>query len=235
MKEKILKVENLVIKLGGKIVVDDLSFEIERGENLTIIGPNASGKTTLFRALVGTIPYEGEIVWLPNTKIGYVPQKLDLERDLPLSLNDFLNAKGAGSLKITKEDIKGCLNLVSINEALLNRQLGTLSGGEFQKALVAFALMGNPDVLLFDEPTASIDQPSEEQIYETLHRIQVTRGVTMITISHDLSFVYRHANKVLCLNKKGLCFGVPEEVLNHKTIAKLYGTEQHKFFRHTHD
>lgn len=220
--------------MGGKVIIEDLSFAVEKGEHLTIIGPNGSGKTTLFRALIGTVPYQGNIIWSPKTKIGYVPQKLDIERDLPLSLYDFLEASSAGLFKVEDKDIKKCLELVNIEWGVLNQQLGTLSGGQFQRALVAFALLGNPDVLLFDEPTSGIDQPSEEQIYETLHRIQDERDVTIITISHDLSLVHRHSNKVLCLNKRGICYGTPEAILDHATIAKLYGTEHHKFFHHLH-
>lgn len=234
-KEKILKVKKLTIKLSDVIIVDELSFEVEKGEHLTIIGPNGSGKTTLFKALINTIPFQGEINWSSNTKIGYVPQKLDIERDLPLSLYDFLRASSAGVLKIIDKDIKECLELVHIEKVVLNQKLGTLSGGQFQRALVAFALLGNPDVLLFDEPTSGIDQPSEEQIYETLHRIQDEKGVTIITISHDLSLVHRHSDKVLCLNKRGICYGAPEAALDHDTISKLYGTEHHKYFHHTHD
>ena len=89
--------------------------------------------------------------------------------------------------------------------------------------------------MLFDEPTSGVDRPSEEQIYETLHRIQDEKNVTIITISHDLSLVHKHSDKVLCLNKRGICYGAPEATLDHDTIAKLYGADHHKFFHHEHD
>lgn len=231
-KEKVLIVEGLTIKLDQHAIVEDLSFEVNRGEHLTIIGPNGSGKTTLFRALIGVLPHTGKILFTPGVIIGYVPQKLDLERNVPLSLRDFLQSKAARS---SKNDLEKCLSLVNLPYSLLDKPLGILSGGEFQRSLVAFALMGNTSVLLFDEPTAGVDKPSEEQIYETLHRLQDERGLTIITISHDLSLVNRYADKVLCLNKRNICFGVPDEVLRSKTLAELYGPEHLKFFHHHHD
>ena len=137
--------------------------------------------------------------------------------------------------KSVRKELKNYLSLVHLYPNLLGKPLGSLSGGEFQRALVAFALIGNTNVLLFDEPTAGIDKPSEEQIYETLHRLQDESGLTIITISHDLSLVNRYANKVLCLNKRNICFGIPEEVLKSETLADLYGNEHYKFFHHQHD
>lgn len=230
--ETILTVRNLAIAFGSDTVVENLSFKVKRGEYLTIIGPNGSGKTTLFRALIGVLPYKGSIEWASGIRIGYVPQKLDIERNVPLSLRDFLISKtgknGGGALM-------SAIELVHLPPALLEKPLGSLSGGEFQRALVAFALLGGTNVLLFDEPTAGVDKPSEEQIYETLHRLQDERGLTILTISHDLSLVNRYADKVLCLNRQGVCFGVPEEVLRSETLAELYGKEHYKFFHHLHD
>lgn len=230
--EPILTVENLAVTLDQNTVIENLSFDVLRGEYLTIIGPNGSGKTTLFRALVGVLPYQGTIQWAPGVRIGYVPQKLDIERNVPLSLRDFLISKTG---KSGSKGLEASLDLVHLSPALLEKPLGSLSGGEFQRALVAFALLGETNVLLFDEPTASVDKPSEEQIYETLHRLQDEKELTILTISHDLSLVNRYADKVLCLNKQGICFGVPEDVLRAETLAELYGKEHYKFFHHLHD
>jgi len=230
--EKILTVTNLTVTLGEQSIIEHLAFEVAAGEYLTIIGPNGSGKTTLFRALIGMLPYQGEIHWAPNIRVGYVPQKLDIERNVPLSLRDFLESKTGRSIR---RELSAYLALVHLAPSLLGKPLGSLSGGEFQRALVAFALIGDTNVLLFDEPTAGVDKPSEEQIYETLHRLQDEKGITVITISHDLSLVNRYADKVLCLNKRNVCFGVPEEVLRSETLAELYGAEHYKFFHHVHD
>ena len=231
-RSKILSVKNVNITLGDIKIIEDLSFEVNEGEFITIVGPNGSGKTTLFRALIDTLPYEGEINWVENVVVGYVPQKLDIERNVPLSLRDFLESKPG---KSKKNGIEYYLNLVHLQTTLLDKQIGSLSGGEFQRALVAFALMGKSNVLLFDEPTSSIDKPSEEQIYETLHRLQHEQSLTVITISHDLSILNRYSDQVLCINKRKICFGAPKEVLNPKTLTELYGTEHYKFFHHAHN
>lgn len=229
--EKVLKVRDLSVSLSGENIIDNLNFDVTRGEYLTIIGPNGSGKTTLFRALIGIVPHRGEITWAKDVILGYVPQRLDLERNVPLSLRDFLVSKTGGHAGILDQ----YLTMVHLQPELLKKTLGELSGGEFQRALVAFALMGDTNVLLFDEPTASVDKPSEEQIYETLHRLQHERGLTIITISHDLSLVSRYADKVLCLNREAACFGIPSEVMRPEILTKLYGRGHAKLYQHAHE
>lgn len=214
--------------MGNEKILSNLSFEVATGESLAIIGPNGAGKTMLFRALIGVLPYKGKISWAPDTTIGYVPQKLDIERNLPLSLLDLLASKNSHRHSITAN-----LKLVRLKESLLRAPIGTLSGGQFQKALIAFALLQNPKVLLFDEPTAGVDTPGEEHIYETIHRLQKERGLTILLISHDLSLVYRYADKVLCLNKENLCFGEPEVIMAPDILGKLYG-EERSFYKHHH-
>lgn len=231
-KDTILTVHNLTVLLDKEVVVENVNFDILRGESVVIIGPNGSGKTTLLRALINVIPYQGEIGFAPKTAIGYVPQKLDMERNLPLSLRDFLCSKGRPIAAHT-DHLEEVLHFVNLPSNLLMKPISALSGGQFQRALIAFAMIGKPDIILFDEPTASIDLPGEEQIYETLHRLQSEKGLTLIIVSHDLSLVYRYASKVLCLNRKNLCFGVPEEILNPKMLAQLYGTKR-QFYHHIH-
>jgi zinc transport system ATP-binding protein len=228
---KTLSVKNLNVNLGGQNIIDDLSFDIETGENLAIIGPNGSGKTVLLRALLGSVPYAGEISWAADTRIGYVPQKIDADRHLPINLKNLLHAK-AGVLGVKNFHDKMAAEEVGLPASSLVIPIGHLSGGQFQRALIAFALLGHPSVLLLDEPTASIDVAGEEQVYELLHRLQGKYDITLIVVSHDLSFVYKYANKVLCLNKAGLCFGAPEETLNNQILEKLYGP--HKYFHHYH-
>ena len=213
-------------------MLSDISFSLEKGETIAVIGPNGSGKTTLFRALIGTLPFRGEIVWGEKVKIGYVPQRLDLERNLPLTIKEFLSLHplfGERSSYSPKE----VLGIVGLDPQFLEKNLGSLSAGQFQRALIAFALIAQPTILLFDEPTASIDTKGEETLYDLLHRLQDVHRFGMILISHDLTFVYRYADKVLCLNKKQLCFGIPQEVLTPQELERLYGTGG-KFYHHIH-
>lgn len=227
----ILSVKNLTVKLDGQTIIENISFDLNGGESLAVIGPNGSGKTVLLRALLSIIPYSGEISWAPNIRLGYIPQKIEADRHLPINLKNLLSAK-ANVLRLPCPH-SALTEEVGLPKSALNIPVGHLSGGQFQRALIAFALLGNPNILLFDEPTASIDQPGEHQIYELIHKLQDTRGISAIVVSHDLNFVYRYANKVLCLNKEGLCLGEPEEVLTAEVLTKLYG-EHHKYYHHLH-
>ena len=218
----ILKVTNLSVIFPDQEALSRVSFEVQENDSLAIIGPNGSGKSVLLRALVGAVPFSGSIEWASGVRIGYVPQKLDLERNLPLTLGDFLATK-IKILDLPKKEVLETLSQVKLAPSFLNKKLGFLSGGQFQRALIAFALIGKPNVLLFDEPTSGIDLPREEQIYDMLHRLQDEGGLTLILVSHDLSLVYKHASEVLCLNKSLVCAGVPQEVLTTETLQKLYG------------
>ena len=186
--KNILEVKSLSVELGVTHVIDNLSFSLSEGENLAVIGPNGSGKTVLLRALLGLLPHEGIIRWAPGVHLGYVPQKIDLERDIPVTAMNLLSAKAALA-HMGEHDVRTVARSVGVSPAILDAPLRELSGGQFQRILIAFALLGNPNVILFDEPTASIDEAGEGQIYEMLHELQETRGITTIVVSHDLSFV----------------------------------------------
>jgi len=228
----ILTVKNLAVNFDELNVLYGINFELSRGENLAVIGPNGSGKTILLRALLKIIPYEGEIRWAPGIRLGYVPQKIEADRHLPINLKNLLSAK-AHVLGLQKSETKAVLEETRITEKILTTPIGHLSGGQFQLALIAFALLGKPGALLLDEPTASIDQSGEEQIFELIHKLQDKYGIAAIIVSHDLHFVNHYATKVLCLNKTGLCFGPPQDALTPEVLHKLYG-EQHKYYHHAH-
>lgn len=238
MSEKILEVENLSVSFDGQKVLENINFLIDKGDVLAVIGPNGAGKSVLFRALLGLITYSGKISWQSGLKIGYVPQKLAIERGLPITVREFLSLKSP-----SKENMLRALNSVGINTKpenehhlehhILNRRMGLLSGGEFQRVLIAWSLVDDPDVLLFDEPTAGIDIGGEETIYNLLHELQDKRNLTIILISHDLNVVYKYANSVICLNKQQVCFGEPHSVLNPDELSSLYGGEA-KFYHHEH-
>lgn len=227
-----LEVQHLSVTFGDDRVLRNLSFRVEAGKTLAIIGPNGAGKTVLFRAIIGALPHEGEVVWAPNTRIGYVPQKLDIERDLPLTGYDFLKAK-AHVTQDAPDEIARVLQAVSLDADVAGRPIGTLSGGQFQRLLVAFALMGRPTVLMFDEPTAGVDQPGEESIYALFRDLQREHGFALLLISHELNLVYRYADTVLCLSRAEACFGPPIEVLTTERLQQMYGA-QVKFHDHGH-
>lgn len=228
----LLAVKNLSVRIQDKLVVDAVSFELSSRERLSILGPNGAGKTVLLKALLGLLPSSGEIVWSPAARIGYVPQKIDAEIHLPLTFNDLFHAK-CSTLKVSINDAHAVAGSVGLSREILATPVGHLSGGQFQRGLIGFALIGEPNVLLLDEPTASVDEPGEEHIYELIHRLQEERNLASIMVSHDLSFVFRYATTVLCLNRQKVCFGAPRDALSHEVLEKLYG-ESVGFYDHDH-
>lgn len=229
----ILSVQDLSVVFGEQDVLKNVSFDLEKGDSLAVVGPNGSGKTVLLKTLLGLIPHRGAFEWGSETRLAYVPQKIDADRHLPINLQNLLEAK-AHIQGLNRSSIEATTNTVGLLHETLQAPIGHLSGGQFQKALIAFALLGDPNVMLFDEPTASLDELSEEHIYELLNTLRRERGLTIILVSHDLSIVPEMANKVLCLNKSAVCFGPPEQALTEETFAKLY-PEPHKFVHHTAD
>ncbi len=217
-----LEVIDLSVELGGRAILHSLSFEVRRGTSLAILGPNGAGKTILFKALVGSIPFRGVIRWAPDVRIGYVPQKLDLDRDVPMSGLDFLRARAAVA-HIEREVIDATLSLVGVTRIAASQPIGTLSGGQFQRLLVAFALVANPNVLLLDEPTAGIDEPGQERLNMLVRRLQQQDGLTVLSISHELSVVYRYATTVLCLGRERACVGPPKTILTPELLEQMYG------------
>ncbi|HEY7684372.1 MAG TPA: metal ABC transporter ATP-binding protein [Gemmatimonadales bacterium] len=219
----VLEVEGLGVRFGRKQVLANVTVAVPAGDTLAVIGPNGSGKTVFFQALIGVVPSEGRIRWAEGTRIGYVPQKLDLERDLPVSGLDFLTAKAVVS-KTPREEVRRALELVKLAPEMGAQPIGTLSGGQFQRLLLAFALMGRPTVLLFDEPTAGVDEPGEEDLYSTIRRLQEEEHLTVLLISHELSVVYRYATTVLCLFRGQRSFvGPPLEILTTQRLQEVYG------------
>jgi len=230
--DTILDVRHLSVHFGPRYVLRDLSFNVERGTSLAILGPNGAGKTVLFRSLVGAAPFEGAVRWAPGTRIGYVPQKLDLERDIPITGLDFLTARIALA-QGTETDIARVLSLVGISPDVANQPIGLMSGGQFQRLLLAFALIGDPDALLLDEPTAGVDEPGQEQINELVRMLQRDHALTVLFISHELTVVNRYATNVLCLSRVATCFGPPRSVLTPNLLRDMYGTDVH-FHVHGH-
>ena len=233
--EAILEVRDLSVSFDKQEVLKDISFSVNEGDVLAIIGPNGAGKTVLFRALMNLVSYDGKIKWREDTQIGYVPQKLFEKAELPLTVKEFFILKSKNLFFKDKQLIKSIfheLKSVGLKPETLNQQLINLSRGQFQRVLIAWAILGHPNVLLFDEPTAGIDIAGEGSVYNLLHKLQDERGMSVLIISHDLNIVYRYADKVLCLNKENLCFGEPKKALTSEQIERLYG--ESAFYHHEH-
>jgi len=228
VENTILRVENLNVKLDGEEILIDLSFSVDEGEVLAILGPNGAGKTTLLKALLGISPCEGLVEWRKGVKIGYVPQRLPFIKDVPLSVKEFFQLENA-----SENETKEILKPIGLEEEILRKKIGDLSSGQFQRILIGWALASDPHVLLFDEPLAGIDIGGQESVYNLLERLKEEKNLTILFVTHELSIVYRLANKILCLNKRMLCSGVPKEKLTSEAILNLYAG-QVKFYQHKH-
>ncbi|MEM3458386.1 MAG: metal ABC transporter ATP-binding protein [Candidatus Bathyarchaeia archaeon] len=229
MENVILSVGNLNVELNGEEILAGLSFNVYEGEVLAILGPNGAGKTTLLKALLGIIPYEGVVEWKKGVKIGYVPQRLPFIKDVPLSVKEFFQLEN-----VSESEMKEILTSIGLGEEFLWRKIGDLSSGQFQRILVGWALASDPNVLLFDEPLAGIDIGGQESVYNLLERLKSERNLTILFVTHELSIVYRLADKVLCLNKRMLCCGAPKEKLTPEAISNLYASPV-KFYQHKHE
>lgn len=233
--QSILKVERLSVTLDEVEVLHDVSFHLDQGEAVAVIGPNGAGKTVMFRTLLGLLPHTGTIVWGPGIKIGYVPQRFSVDRSAPITVMEFFLLESPRFWRPSSSFISHVdeeLKLVGLDKTILKKALGELSGGQTQRVLIAWALLGHPDALLLDEPTAGVDIGFEHSVYELLHKIQTERGTALLLISHDLNVVYRYAQHVVCLNKTVVCQGRPSDTLNEAALSALYG--ESGYYLHDH-
>jgi len=226
-----LKVHDLSVRYGEQKVLDKISFSVEKGEIVAVIGPNGSGKTTLVGALIGLVPHVGEVIWTDRPTIGYVPQNIDFDRSFPLTVEELMllrlpNHRFWRHDEGAHETVTHALKDVGASR-LIEKPIGVLSGGELQRVLIASALLPNPSLLVLDEPSSGIDIEGEETIYGLIHRIAEERGMTVILVSHDLDIVFRYASKVVCVNRRLVCTGVPNEVLTPETLARAYAQPAH--------
>jgi zinc transport system ATP-binding protein len=212
----ILKVSNLSVTLQNQIILDKISFKLKKGTTLAIAGPNGAGKTVLFKALLGLVPHDGKIEWEQKVKIGYVPQNISVD-DIPISVKEFLSFKNSSN-------VNSSLDLVRLDDkGTPNKSLGFLSGGHLRRVLIAWALIDNPDVLLFDEPTAGVDLGGEEPIYRMLNELKKKNKITILLITHDIHIVNEYSDYLLALNKCVTFFGESKEIMNSSLQSTIYG------------
>ncbi len=240
--ERILTVEGLSVSFDGNQVIKNLSFSVDKGDAMAIVGPNGAGKSVLLKAILGLIPHSGNAEWKEGLKISYAPQKFYIDKDLPLSVEEFLKFKNKDMNKVV--DVLEAVGIPAkshphmidrhhLMKHVSRQKVGWLSGGQLQRVLIAWSLLDDPDVLLFDEPTAGIDVGGEETIYKLLKKLKDERNLTILLVSHDLNVVYKYATNVMCINKEMICYGTPATVLDPAALAKLYGGEI-SFYKHEH-
>ncbi len=226
--------QNLTVRLGASTVLRDVSLSLDRGEIVTIVGPNGSGKTTLLRAIIGALaPATGTIDRAPGLKIGYVPQRLHVDTTLPMTVTRFLSLPRP----VGKQACRAALTNAGVPD-LLHRQMSALSGGQFQRVLLARALIDRPDLLLLDEATQGLDQPGSAAFYRQIEEVRRTLGCAVLMISHELHVVMSASDRVICLNGHVCCEGAPEAVASAPEYRALFGSGTMgalALYRHDHD
>ena len=215
-------------------VLSHVDFQIRPGEIVTVVGPNGSGKSTLVRALLGHVTLStGRVERLPGLRIGYVPQRVHIERAMPMTVRRFLSlprrigdARAAAALERT--GVPG----------LERRQITALSGGQFQRVLLARALLSDPQLLVLDEPTQGLDQPGIVAFYKLIEEVRAETGAAVLMVSHDLLVVMRASDRVICLNGHICCEGTPQAVSAAPAYRAMFGADAQgtlALYQHHHD
>lgn len=219
---------------GAAPVLRDVNLSIAPGQIVTVVGPNGSGKSTLIRALLGHVPGEaGEVLRAPGLRIGYVPQRVHVDAAIPMTVRRFLSLP----VRVSDAEARAALTRTGV-EGLERRPIADLSGGQFQRVLLARALLARPQLLVLDEPTQGLDQPGIVGFYRLIEEVRAETGAAVLMVSHDLLVVMRASDRVICLNGHVCCEGTPEHVSSAPEYRALFGAEAEgtlALYRHHHD
>ena len=234
-----IEAKQLTLAFNNEPLFSDLTLQINKGEFVAVIGPNGSGKTSFVKLVLGLYkPSSGQInVYEP--RIGYVPQYLQKDEFSPLTVRELFRLKLAGTHFLSgrgRDDakIREALAKTKI-ERVIDSNIRHLSGGEFQRVMIAYALIDRPGLLILDEPVSGIDMHGEQEFFQMLEDIHSHDAMTILMISHDLNVVYRYASQVICLNRKLICQGVPSDVLTKQAIEQTFSTKYGLYQHHHHE
>ena len=229
----LVKLNEVGIKQNDKWLVKGVSLVVEKGKIVTLIGPNGSGKSTTAKIALGIYKkIEGQVEKYTNN-VGYVPQKISIDWTLPLRVNDFMLL----TENLKDEAVNEALSLTGVIH-LKNKNLGNLSGGEFQRVLLARAISRKPDLLVLDEPVQGVDFTGEIALYELIKKISDTLNCGILLISHDLHTVMSATDHVVCLNGHVCCSGSPSDVARNNEYKALFGEQASQtlsIYEHKHD
>jgi zinc transport system ATP-binding protein len=231
-ESQLVSLANAGIRRDGRWLVRGVDFSIRRGEVVTLIGPNGAGKSTTAKLAIGVLrPDEGSVARLSGLRVGYVPQKLSIDWTMPLSVRRLMRLTGP----LDDADLLAALASTGIFH-LIDAEVRYLSGGEFQRALLARAIARKPDLMVLDEPVQGVDFAGESALYDLIRSIRTTTGCGILMISHDLHMVMAGTDTVICLNGHVCCRGTPEVVSQSADYLKLFGSSRSlAVYSHHHD
>lgn len=231
--ELIASLDQIHLSLQGKTILHDVSLKLQAGKILTVIGPNGAGKSSLIQVLLGfEKPQSGTVFRKPKLRIGYVPQKISINTIMPITVERFVALAGkrqSNALAALEET--GVMHLAK-------QPIQQLSGGEFQRVLLARALQHKPELLILDEPAQGVDVIGQAELYEKIAKLKDKYGFGVLLVSHDLHLVMQKTNQVLCLNQHICCSGQAEDVSQHPEYQRLFGslpTEGLAVYTHNHN
>ncbi|WP_043557851.1 metal ABC transporter ATP-binding protein [Chromohalobacter israelensis] len=229
----LLSIAALDLALGGHLVLENVHLTLERGEIVTIVGPNGSGKTTLLKSIIGALtPQRGCIDKSPGMVIGYVPQRLHLDATLPMTVSRLMRLPR----RRPTHEIETALDRAGVTQQA-SSQVSDLSGGQFQRVLLARALLSSPDLLILDEATQGLDQQGMADFYRQIERVRHELGCAVLMVSHELHVVMRASDRVICLNRSICCAGTPERVAASPAYRAMFGLDDEDalaLYRHHH-
>ena len=230
----LIELKGLSVRYGGRTVLSHVDLSLSAGEIVTVVGPNGSGKSTLLRAIIGAQrPNGGTVLKQAGLRIGYVPQKLHIDPTLPLTVRRFLSLPN----RVSDAAAKDALAQAGAGD-LMGSQMSALSGGQFQRALLARALLMRPQLLILDEATQGLDQPGSAAFYRQIEDVRKTIGCAVLMVSHELHVVMAASDRVICLNGHICCEGAPEHVASAPEYRALFGTGTQgalALYRHEHN
>ncbi|WBU62962.1 ATP-binding cassette domain-containing protein [Paracoccus aerodenitrificans] len=236
MTQPLIEAHGLTVRHRGADtpILKNVDFSISPGEIVTVVGPNGSGKSTLVRTVLGHVAMEaGRVVRQKGLRIGYVPQRVHIDDRIPMSVRRFLSLPR----HVSDADASEALARTGV-EGLQARQITRLSGGQFQRVLLARALLFQPQLLVLDEPTQGLDQPGIVAFYQLIDEIRQQTKAAVLMVSHDLLVVMRASDHVICLNGHVCCHGTPQAVSEAPEYQALFGADSAQtlaLYRHQHD
>lgn len=232
--QPLVEIQNVSLRFGRREILEDINFNIQRGEIVTLIGPNGAGKTALLKVILGLYqPTRGKVVTNRNLRIGYMPQMLAVESLMPLNVARFL----ALSPKASADKCQAVAEELRIQQ-LLDSPVQNISGGELQRVLLARALLNEPDLLVLDEPAQGIDINGQAALYQMISNARSKLNCAILMVSHDLHLVIAGTDQVICLNRHICCSGHPAAVMQNPEFINLFGSNiaaELAIYTHHHD